>query len=140
MEEGYYRPEIEEFNPGFEYEIASSKMIAPKKWLKLIYILNESWLNYEEDLQAVIDEGGIRVKYLDREDIESLGFELRSEGNNRMEFCSLGESNYYLTKIGLEVAISVRTEGMLDREINSIKIKNKSELKRILKMIGYEQR
>lgn len=124
----YYTPSIEEFHIGFEYQEAWG-----------LENVNEEWIDEVFDLDSTV--GGLlprlRVKYLDQEDIESLGFVLQSSGNNRMEFHNLGDVNYYLTKIGLEVAISVRTEGMLDREINSIEIKNKSELKRILKMIGY---
>ena len=65
MKDKYYTPEIEEFHVGFEYEVNYGK----DRWVKegLHYAPQVVTLPYK-NLE------NIRVKHLDREDIESLGF------------------------------------------------------------------
>lgn len=77
----------------------------------------------------------IGIKYLDREDIESLGFEIITEhihiykkGNFRMyKTESYGNNHYSIQKFD-------DNQNIFD--VFSGTIKNKSELKRILKQIG----
>lgn len=68
MENKYYKPKIEEFHIGFEYEISREDDDLNEHWDKEVA---------EENVGVVLNElikcGCIRVKYLDREDIESLG-------------------------------------------------------------------
>tara|TARA_B100001059_G_C17285518_1_gene310289 strand:+ start:135 stop:506 length:372 start_codon:yes stop_codon:yes gene_type:complete len=63
---GYYIPEIEEFNIKFEYEIFGTKGWYDSKILPLV-------LNYGH-IKMLIEREQVRVKYLDDEDIESLGW------------------------------------------------------------------
>ena len=63
--EKYYIPEIEEFHVGFEVETMSSK--------------TNDWVNYTITVDDCLGTWDIfltktRIKYLDREDIESLGW------------------------------------------------------------------
>jgi hypothetical protein len=67
MESKYYTPEIEEFHVGFEYEILNDPR-TDNGWDKEVVDEN-STLKYFNGEHA-----DYRVKYLDREDIESLGW------------------------------------------------------------------
>jgi hypothetical protein len=76
-ESKYYTPEIEEFHVGFEYESLQDPRFPEKdsSWEK--NTIKDEW-----DLKTFIgyycgDHIEVRVKALDREDIESLGFEDR---------------------------------------------------------------
>lgn len=140
MENKYYVPEIEDFHVGFEYEINNNPWELKK-------------VSVSMDLEAIqyhIKNGDIRVKYLNQDDIESLGFtdkattvldwytsEKRSEDN----WASYGYWNNFRL--------------LHDREKNKVKIiayeygweeenvlfqgdcKNKSELIKILNQVGY---
>jgi hypothetical protein len=79
----------------------------------------------------------VRVKRLDQEDIESLGF--RDEGDGRMfsgKIMMLTEGNGDRT-IKQELPYTWKGTNYVDyRTLFSGFIKNKSELKRILKQIG----
>ena len=73
MENKYYTPTIEEFHVGFEFErfIPKSNTTEEECWEKLPMSVNYLTL---DELDEEIIENEIRVKYLDKEDIESLGF------------------------------------------------------------------
>ena len=115
MENKYYTPELHEFFDKFEYE--SFDII----WKKEIFDFR--------DLDVIDDEireGKIRVKHLDREDIESLGWEYKKDdlgywdfcrGNNRLQFFPEKEKNVSIF-------------------MNSYKIKNKSELRKLMQMLN----
>ena len=80
MKNKYYTPKISEFHVGFEFEVSNDIIagileVKPlKKLYKQIYGESEPYgfdfikYNSEHNL------GMIRVKYLNKEDIESLGF------------------------------------------------------------------
>lgn len=80
-------------------------------------------------------------KPLDRSDIESLGFTWQSEGNGRNEYYIVDNKSIYITHRPPLISIDV-WDADSDRSIikssivDSVIIKNKSELKRILKQIG----
>ena len=72
MESKYYTPKIEEFHVGFEYEaLFTDKKKEPNlRWVKM----NEPFQFKRLYEWLELPEPGLRVKYLDKEDIESLGF------------------------------------------------------------------
>jgi hypothetical protein len=98
MENKYYTPKIEEFYVGFEFEfhgmttgglamldfskdIGNPEKIVVSKpdykvWTKEVFTHKYFDIYYRrlEDVEKLIEAGQIRVKYLDREDIESLGW------------------------------------------------------------------
>jgi hypothetical protein len=79
MENKYYTPTIEEFHVGFEYEYRntvrdSSGNQIKSMWKKETFGLDMPGWNLET-VFIMIQNDNIRVKYLDKEDIESLGFE-----------------------------------------------------------------
>jgi len=138
----YYTPEIEEFHVGFEYEV---KVPEGKCWSKEIFHLNELHIKLIKHV-AIQDEfthRAIRVKYLDKDDIESLGWSYdhdmkESDENiyNKDNWMMLHENG----KISItyrdpckneEVMIKLRTT-----EVYNITIKNKSELKKLMKQLN----
>jgi len=141
MKNKYYTPEIEEFHVGFECEIQSSwgmqKGIYPS-------ILREDTLTgfqlqkigETETLKKVIS--GIRVKYLDKKDIESLGFSYYKThpGMEQMEF---DKGEYELTydpNFKGKQWLRINLEGEGDVTLFSGSIKNLSELKILLKQLN----
>lgn len=75
----YYQPEIEEFHIGFQYE----QELNNYNWRKMVRPPSDNfeWVKFEfntstslSKIQKEIKEEKIRVKYLDTEDLENLGF------------------------------------------------------------------
>ena len=169
MENKYYTPTIEEFHVGFEYEYLNRD-----KWISTVMeefdegmtpgtiFCNEDGTLGEEASKV------IRVKCLDKEDIESLGF-ICEEENEDGSFYKYSKDSYNNSKIILNHYIWItgidndftehnkikiyRTGGEplmlrrnsivekipIDRDMLSLStIKNKSELKILLKQLGIE--
>lgn len=124
----YYTPSIEEFHIGFEYQEAWG-----------LENVNEEWIDEVFGLDCTV--GGLlprlRVKWLDREDIESLGFAYDCNRGSGQVF-----KNNTLT-LNFETEASYITIGNEDVEDDSAYhlfqgiVKNKNELKKILKMFSY---
>ena len=143
MIDKYYTPEIEEFHPGFEFESYNNLDWYHKKdvsgWNKIVYDKVAYMKHPIDQIKAALGRKWARVKYLDQEDMESLGFE---ETYDDAE----GNVYYELGGIALWTAEHLREnitiiDNVTEREDNAIfkgVVKNKSELKRILKQIGYE--
>lgn len=78
MENKYYTPEIEEFHVGFEFEVLNNEGkfyipgLAKNEWSSIES--NFGIFTSVEKIQRLILDKQIRVKHLDREDIESLGW------------------------------------------------------------------
>lgn len=69
MENKYYTPEIEEFHIGYKYEITNGN-----EWVSKIFSKEDLKSFLYEKLENGINQKYIRTKYLDKEDIESLGW------------------------------------------------------------------
>ena len=160
MDNKYYHPSIEEFHVGFEYEYRNhdgtvKNNTVLNSWNKsTISDLNE--LSYVE--RGLQTPNNTRVKYLDKDDIESLGF--IHDGNESGEespqlFDEHGYSLAYVLDKQLEpiktawiiyhfpdkfliieriVNCGTGFEDMLFRGY----IKNKSELARLLKQLNIQ--
>jgi len=142
----YYVPEISEFHVGFEYEKKygfSDGTVKTKEQYDLATWNKEIFLNgfapyIERSLTGRNAENGlcgIRVKYLDKEDIESLGFKYVKQGwaetsmifrDSSFDGVEIYFRNDYTLKISHANNI-VRFEGS---------VKNKSELIKLLKMLN----
>jgi len=139
MDNLYYIPEIEEFRVGFEFEYDNSR-----EWMKHVVEINY----YFEDLLYNIGSGEIRVKYLDKQDIEECGFthtktvlqefyewkdvhikpEVYGYRIWELQCCHRPDTHWFELKAHFEDDNwSTLFEG---------KIRNKSELKKLLKQIG----
>lgn len=130
--EKYYTPEIEEFHVGFEFEAPNQK--DKRSWTKCVFMDGESAEKYCDEYES-------RVKYLDRDCIESLGWEYKedrgmSENNGslftkkhkqRVQWeCALYFWNYS-KRVSIKTVYGTLFEGI---------IKNKSELRKLLKQLG----
>ena len=138
----YYTPEIEEFYTGFEFEYYY-KSDWHKHDLDGSPIVHHELDEFKDDLMKLA-HAICRVKFLDREDIESC----------KWEFTGKGVVNWYKIKGDFKIGTWTAYEAIMihDPSCNWVKIhvidrgdevdvfqgtiKNKSELKKILKMLG----
>lgn len=126
----YYTPELSEFHVGFEFE--------QKEYSGLRWLSKEMGWQGVKKIKSYNEQGLIRVKYLDQEDIESLGFEEGgswdyTSGDFRIQFPM--KDNRMPNH---NVIIHTSHAGAYFMTFCGV-IKNKSELKRVLKQVGYEQ-
>lgn len=138
----YYTPTIEEFHVGFEFEYINSEN---NSWIKSIFDMMDA-----DFMEILIDNETCRVKYLDKEDIESLGWE---EGllnvSKTNELLVYGIGSYVITSfeninhtIDISLTSNFKLVGLQSglQRIFRGTIKNKSELKKLMKQLGiYEQ-
>ena len=147
MKDKYYTPSLEEFHVGFEFE-----------WVKpdRTETIKLECLNNIGFLWGITIPEGVRVKYLDREDIESLGFEYDGKScldeTWEKEESIVDTWSYYVdTTEDKEKYYSLYSQGKLcyitytayQNSVGSTveqvfkgTIKNKSELKKVLKMLN----
>jgi len=129
MENKYYTPIIEEFYIGFEYE----------------HLLKDNFTGCSilcypdiEDVYYDIPLNKVRVKYLDKSDIESLGYTQLTDD------CFYISGISYRGRLDCEIRILIRDTVLiyiLDKDDNNYIlftgiIKNKSELIKLLKMLN----
>jgi len=157
MEEKYYTPDVSEFCIGLKFY---AKQKQNDKSTSLAWVRDDNiypWEITKDNYGEVFEYlhyGDLResavVKYLDKEDIESLGFEAMMDSFNK----HIGENQYKATskkgnfnklkwlskhddKICLHFVDDFKDDGNNNCYV-AFTIKNKSELKKVLKMIGYE--
>ena len=128
MKDKYYTPTIEEFHVGFEYE--SSYLEDYDTWKKEIIDTADVGYFYSTYTgDAVPTE--FRVKYLDREDIESLGFKQITDDCYNLPIRN-EELRLLFENDILKIYLADKYSNMLFQGT----IKNKSELKRLLKQLN----
>ena len=135
MENKYYTPELEEFYVGFEYE----------------FMNGDNWEKGEIHIDDLITEtsGGdacenwieeiykglrtVRVKYLDKEDIESLGWEemwqVSGSINFKLKNWEIYVCNGYIISLNEDDKLIWHFKG---------EIKNKSELRKLMKQLNIQ--
>ena len=151
----YYTPIIEEFHVGFEYEYNSNTFEEPI-WKLSTYdtldFVSHSYDDCEFDSSELLFT---RVKYLDKEDIESLGFEFKKSTNSPSEPTHKHFFDVYMLGNGIKLShynwftgaadtATVERRGVrieyitdpTDRIMFRGTIKNRSELKTLLKQLG----
>lgn len=149
MEDKYYKPTRDEFYLGFMYEGHRSIFLPSSKeeWLTLEF---GRWTDpsSENNFKEALYNGGMRVKYLDRSDIESLGFKLIFNNDFIEKFTytkdNLGFNDYTvftLTKSSINPYIIIDFQdhnswACNNGELFQGTIKNLSELKKVLKMLN----
>ena len=136
----YYTPSIEEFYIGFLYEYKDYK----NDWIKDDYCLRQDYEGFDNTSPFYWSEdnliNNIRVKYLDKEDIEK-------ELKDKLDFTEIGyeEDNYYefsFNQGGIEFSGLLTNSDRIfsiyeDKECSFRgEIKNKSELIKPLKQLG----
>lgn len=131
----YYTPEISEFHVGFEYEFNS---IVPDEnnWQKAI-IKDGTQI---DDIHRKYKNGNrvyaLRVKHLDREDIESLGFVFENSSNEREIFERYRFTGGYLEFWYNYNSLFINSDAHKNRGSFTGTIKNKSELKKLMVQLG----
>jgi hypothetical protein len=139
-ENKYYIPEISEFYIGFEYN----------GWIQdqgpYIFSINDSLKEIQEGINLM----AITVKYLDKEDIESLGFEFikvneyifSGDGSSEIYriYHSSNKAQWYellmfenYNKVWVDL---VHTQAGVKMSFFKGTIKNKSELKKLMKQLN----
>jgi nicotinic acid phosphoribosyltransferase len=128
----YYTPTIEEFHVGFEFECTTSP--TKKDWYK-------DAIRNVDDMTEVFSYSEARVKYLDKEDIESFGFTVTH----------YNEVSIY-GKVGGYQPYTIENFSLVENHIFEIKwqssmgdvtlfrgiIKNKSEFSKLLKQLNID--
>ena len=141
----YYTPEIEEFHVGFEFELLTDIVKYDKQWrfkvkdkdwtartfTKSDFSRGKGWETYED-----LNESWIRVKCFDKEDIESLGWKCIGE----LEYEFYSTPRYATWKLKIYIDKLSITFYHPDDSKGGLwffgTIKNKSEFKQVLKMLG----
>lgn len=140
MESKYYTPTIEEFYVGFEYEILENG------------IWNKETINESNDrdygntiittpYELEVKDTDVRVKFLDREDIESLGWKFKEIEKGMLSNRPIFEFKTYLLNFdrnehGIWLLI---TDEYVEYQHFSGQVKNKSELKKLMQMLNIEK-
>lgn len=145
-ENKYYTPTIEEFHVGFEYAHVNSKNESGWEILSFCDLFEDPDWNELYFVNEAIKRGNVRVKYLDREDIESLGFEIDFAEGNFIDFDlnRTGYTNSYSGTYNVKThEFNIEWSGYSDAHFVEDEhpgfrgtIKNKSELKVLLKQLG----
>ena len=161
MKDKYYTPEISEFHVGFEYEVIPPVGIGvinfnePNEKSKITWAINFEKFIYGFEpillemsigvLRNAIKEQKIRVKYLDDDDIKSLGWTHDQTTKDGADFY-MGKDDY----LGDYYALYCHNDCLrFDDDYTKVKIhimhgeklfegvvKNKSELKRLMVQLG----
>lgn len=130
----YYTPELNEFCLDFEYEEKLNGVYEKKVFNGYTALIKKSFCgdygDWYDSIEEDIESDRIRVKYLDKEDIKSLGWELKTD-------------LYIKDNLTLQVhkdSITIKYYDNFNNEwktkVEQINIKNKSELKKLLKQLG----
>lgn len=143
--EKYYNPKIEEFYTGFEYEAIVGQTPDNKPYYaKRIYEIGNCITN------SVLEPVGklIRVKYLDQQDIEKCGWTffgspMDKQGNKDypmvfriMEKKPKNPMHDWNEKAMLTILSHSVLQIIIDKQNFLITIRNKSELKVLMKQLG----
>ncbi len=129
----YYIPKLEEFHIEFEYQLKD--VINDELWS--VETFDEKFLPlfsvHPPSIKSEIEDNNIRIKYLDKEDIESLGF-IESPRGGRFDIKDLEgeEVQMYLHDNLDEGFWYIELYDWDSQYLFRGNIKNKSELKRIL--------
>lgn len=142
----YYTPIIEEFCVGFEYEISPAipkdiyyKYVFPeypKVGIEYPRLTTEVGI-----INSYLNSNQIRVKILDKEDIESLGWEFAEEYERNFPNVSVFKNEifelwfYKFSKNTINITILIKNDYYIFRGF----IKNKSELKKLMKQLNIKE-
>lgn len=148
----YYTPKIEEFCMGFEFEFLSNKNYgyfdeSRGSWVEKVFT-GGNMSGEGTEVDAIQDEDNeVRVKFLDKLDVESLGFEYKGLTDEGLpEFRLFYEPMMWSSKVCTAVfnkdnnTVNINIQSTMfyseEKESMTFNVKNKSELKRILKSLN----
>lgn len=144
MNNKYYTPTIEEFHVGFQYEEEIYNANGNPSWYKEVL----DWADDLNKIRSDINSNLIRVKYLDRENIESLGFtnvcnneDFIFESNKTYLGISTGDDRKYYIDYCINrnwMLIYFKSNNGFECQVFDGIIKNISELKKLLSQLNIE--
>jgi len=143
----YYCPTIDEFYIGFEYERLINESghdsywnfdLLKDKWESRIFTKSDFEKGRGWDNRRDIEDKWIRVKYLDKEDIESLGFKYnKTQPGLNEDYFEYESAEYYMDyeydTNYCRIYFSLEPG---DATVFAGCIQNKSELKKLLTQLG----
>lgn len=158
----YYAPEEEEFHKGFEYEryeshyeyhpipaiinpdgsetiVTGSELVKVSSWRKNVYDGTDFTFADDERIEVEFSAYKVRVKYLDRDDIESFGFSEIEPKNSYSKCYVKGKlmlmvsSNYMVSCFRFSAERGYSDWTKMEYLVFSDLVPNKSELKRLFK-------
>lgn len=152
MDNKYYTPTIEEFHIGFEHERLECPMEVGEndsayytEWIKYTILEGIHIVTLEDNYYGQ-EKPMVRVKYLDKDDIEELGWGEPRLTDSAMYFDKESKYRTMNSHIVLNydinhhwVLISVRIYASMPDDYKTLfagTIKNKSELKILMKQLG----
>lgn len=139
----YYVPKIEELHYGFDYEHLPMRYL----WYLQGCGLKDEWIEETfyggsgndgesevHEIERLIEDKAIRIKHLDRSDLESLGWKNTSLAKSKeTQYYNIGEISLHHNG---DIIVIHEKECEWDSCIFRGTIRNRSELKRILAQIG----
>ena len=146
MKSKYYKPEISEFHPGFEYQerVTNSTGTETEHWIDCVWTEKHNFDElfdveyYDGELIKISVPDSIRVKKLDRDDVIDLGFDEKIENMYHIkvdEYRGERDRVFSLFIAGVTLIYMHRGNGEFATVFTGI-INNKSELRRVLKQVG----
>ena len=144
MYDKYYTPAIEEFHIGFEYELFLDSADIGFQWNKMD--MDTSELLPLSNIEELLERHKVRVKYLDIDDLNEIGFKhiggklLRDVGqlfvfNNGRYFVHVNYTRFS-DRCVLKIETSVFENSVRTLVVHSIGIKNKSELLKLMAQLN----
>lgn len=138
MESRYYKPKIEEFCVGFEFEHTGIGLM--EKWNKLTCSINRPFgLKTIHILEGEINHFRIRVKILDRGDIEAEGWKFVKAGVDHFELD--GFKLFFFDGnpvISIHKTINPSSNFIESPQVFRGMIRNRTEFKKLLKQLGVQ--
>lgn len=150
-EKKYYEPTVEEFHVGFDFECHIGNGLIPKQ----LYEEGQEWKATAwqvGDFFKTDKPKGLRVKHLDREDVEDLGWTFLHKdhfGHDEFVFktttpdsMDTPETTYrlwlsqYCLFLSIEIGSTSYGGETKPMDCQKFIIKNKSELKRLMAQLG----
>lgn len=138
----FYVPEISEFHVGFEYQVLDEngyhKVTLTDSMLSQNLQFRSRSVNFFQYIKEEIDKQKIKIKYLDKEDIESLGWKESPRGY-RFDFKTKDDDFqlYFDDRIfSEELGVGITIYDWNSEVIFTGYVKNKSELKKLLQQLN----
>lgn len=136
MEAKYYTPTIDEFHIGFEYEVLIAKN--QNLWGKAKLLPDNIEVNFDRIINAIET---IRVKCLDKDDIESLGWKFSGLAQqwciNEIHTPTTQQNGQWLIPHGDNGKYQIIDSRGVNHFVMFLgTIKNKSELSKLMKQLN----
>lgn len=148
MENKYYTPSIKEFHVGFEYERMNGDRWEKDELNERDMYASPTNDGEENEFEEIsIGIRSVRVKYLDKEDFDSLGFKTDIQKDGRIiaakpKLIGNVETGHWIIKYKPDtLKIQIESISVYNDTIywlQNVTIKNKSELKVLLKQLGID--